>query len=97
MLFQIDLKKVKTTFQEVFRAVYELVTARNSLLIYTRLWTDYYQTTSRYFFWYQASICESLTTMSLAQAKRFELRLGLVELEGNPLYTVIYMRPGYRD
>ena len=33
LLFQTDLKKVKTTFQEVFKAIFDLVISRNSLLI----------------------------------------------------------------
>lgn len=36
-------------------------------------------------------------TIARAHARRFKLGIGLVELESNPLYTVIYNRPGQQQ
>jgi len=95
-LFQIDFKRVTTTFREVFKAVLAILASSDAYLIQTRLWTDFYQVVSQYYFWYAdaADLRGCMARLASAHSRRFEMGLGNVELDGNPLYTLIYSRPG---
>lgn len=99
LLFKTDLKKGMTVYREVFNCLLRLVSSIDSHLLKSSLWSDFYATVCQYYLIYgsvEGLLERSQSRYSLATAydRRFELGLSSVNLDGHPLFTVIYNRPG---
>ena len=63
LLFQSDLKNLSTTYREIFKGMISLVASTEAHLIKTHLWTDFYQTLCRFYFWYAQENLSSIVLL----------------------------------